>query len=393
MEKKILFFDCFSGISGDMTIGALLDLGVDKDYFLDCISKLNIKGFEIKIKKSSKKGIGGTDFNVKIDSEIKQPQRNLNDILEIINQSGLNENIKSLSEKIFRIITEAEAAVHNKPVEEIHFHEIGAVDSIVDIVGTAVCIDSINADEILSSPLNLGSGFVVCNHGTIPVPAPATLEILKDVPVYSWNIKKEMTTPTGAGIIKALSTGFTDFPSISIERTGYGLGKRDLEIPNVLRVVLGKTREIKAITLLETNIDNMNPEIYGYIFPKLFEKGALDVYITPIIMKKNRPACILSVLCPEDKSASIEDFIFRETPTLGIRKYKVEREEMDRKTVIVETKFGKISVKAAYLNNKIVKFAPEYEECSKIAESSGIPIFEVYQEIISSARNLIKDLV
>lgn len=399
MGKKNLYFDCFSGISGDMTVGALLDLGIDSKDFLDKLNGLNIKGYHIEIKKGLKKGIAGTDFNVVIeDGKLSQPHRNINDIYKIIEESGLNENIKNLSRKIFRIIAEAEAFVHRKKVEEIHFHEIGAIDSIIDIVGSAICFDALNADEIISSPLNLGGGFVDCEHGRLPVPAPATVEILKGVPVYSSGIQKELTTPTGAAIIKAVCSSFEDFPAMEIERSGYGLGKRDLETPNALRVVLGKKKNASkknisiqhpSLWVLETNIDDMNPEIYSYILPKLFDLGSLDVYITPIIMKKNRPANMLSVLCPEDKIQAIEKFLFMETTTLGIRKYGVERSELDRKIVRVATPYGEISVKAAYLDGKLIKFSPEYEDCAKAAENSGLPFQTIYTQAMEAAKGII----
>lgn len=255
MEKKVLYFDCFSGISGDMSIGALLDLGVDKDYLIENLNKLNLKEYELEIKKGMKKGITGTDFNVIVKKHHHHHEhnhhghhhhhhsRNLSDINKIIDDSELNENIKNLSKKIFLIIGEAEAKIHSKSIEEIHFHEIGAVDSIVDIIGFSICLDYLKVDEVLSSPVNIGGGFVECEHGIMPVPAPASLEILKGIPVYSNGIKKELTTPTGAGILKAVCNGFMDFPEIEIEKIGYGLGKRDFEKnANLLRLVLGKKK-------------------------------------------------------------------------------------------------------------------------------------------------------
>lgn len=242
---KILYFDCLSGISGDMTIGALLDLGIDKELFLEELKKIDMKGYELEIKKEQKNGITGTDFNVILNHHHHE-HRNLNDIEEIINNSQLKASVKDLSRRIFRLVAEAEAKIHNKSIEEVHFHEVGAIDSIVDIIGAAICIDLLEVDEIYSSPLHLGTGFVNCAHGNIPVPAPATLEILKDVSVYSQGVRSELVTPTGAAIIKTLAKEFKSLPEMSVERIGYGLGKKDLEITNVLRVMLGK-KKVKKI--------------------------------------------------------------------------------------------------------------------------------------------------
>ena len=423
MEKRILYFDCFSGISGDMTIGALLDLGIDQNLFLAELSKINLDEFEVEIKKGLKKGISGTDFTVHLHSyehhheeehhhnheheqhhaehehnhshnhehthehhHDEKPHdhahtRNLSDIYNIIDHSELSEYVKTASKKIFLIVAEAEAKIHAKTIDEVHFHEVGAVDSIVDIIGAAICVEMLKIDEIQCSEINLGSGFVHCEHGLFPVPAPATLEILTGVPVYSKNAKKELTTPTGAAILKALCSEFGSAPEFVVEKIGYGLGKRDMETPNVLRVIIGKKKSISTLTMLETNIDNMNPEIYSYLFPKLLENGALDVFTTPIVMKKNRPANILSVLCNNDKVELIEEIIFAETTTLGIRKYKVEREELKREFKKITTKYGDITVKFAYRDGKLLKFAPEYEECKQIAENLNISLIQVIDSV------------
>ncbi|MEI7677299.1 MAG: nickel pincer cofactor biosynthesis protein LarC, partial [Bacteroidales bacterium] len=296
MEKRILYFDCFSGISGDMTIGALLDLGIDQNLFLAELDKINLDEYEVEIKKGLKKGISGTDFTVHLHThehsheeehhhnhghehehhQAEKPHnhahtRNLADIYTIIDNSELSEYVKTASKNIFLIVAEAEAKIHAKTIDEVHFHEVGAVDSIVDIIGAAICVEMLKIDEIQCSEINLGSGFVHCEHGIFPVPAPATLEILKGVPVYSKNAKKELTTPTGAAILKALCREFGSSPEFVIEKIGYGLGKRNMETPNVLRVIIGKRKTNSALTMLETNIDNMNPEIYSYLFPKLLE--------------------------------------------------------------------------------------------------------------------------
>jgi uncharacterized protein (TIGR00299 family) protein len=431
MEKRILYFDCFSGISGDMTIGALLDLGIDQNLFLAELSKINLDEFNVEIRKGLKKGISGTDFTVHLHTHehsheeqhhhdhghehehhhyehehnhshghehthehhpAEKPHnhahtRNLADIYTIIDNSELSEYVKTASKKIFLIVAEAEAKIHGKTIDEVHFHEVGAVDSIVDIIGAAICVEMLKIDEIQCSEINLGSGFVHCEHGIFPVPAPATLEILKGVPVYSKNAKKELTTPTGAAILKALCSEFGSLPEFVIEKIGYGLGKRDMETPNVLRVIIGKKKSNSTLTMLETNIDNMNPEIYSYLFPKLLENGALDVFTTPIVMKKNRPANILSVLCKEDNAELMEAIIFTETTTLGIRKYKVEREELKREFKKVTTKYGEITVKFAFRQGKLLKFAPEYEECKVIAERTNTSLIQVLDSVRAEVEN------
>lgn len=252
--QRILFFDCFSGISGDMTVGALLDLGIDQEQFLNEMKKLQVDGYKLEIKKSTKKGITGTDFHVILthhhhddEDHHHHDHRNLHDVERIIDESELKEHVKVMSKKIFRLVAEAEAKIHGKPLEEVHFHEVGAMDSIVDIVGTAICMDLLEVDEVYASPLHVGTGFVHCAHGVFPVPAPATLEILKGVPVYNKGIETELVTPTGAAIVKAFSDGFGDIPAMEIHKIGYGLGKKDLEIPNVLRVCLGEKKTKKIV--------------------------------------------------------------------------------------------------------------------------------------------------
>ena len=399
MKKKILYFDCFSGISGDMTVAAMLDLGVDEKYLLQKLNELNIDGYEIIISRGLKKGISGIDFKVIIKNNLHNhsgkhrhsakeihthQSRNITDIFHIIECSKLNDNIKKISKNIFSAIAEAEAKIHAKKIDEIHFHEVGAIDSIIDIVGAAICIDFLKPDMIISSPLNIGGGVVKCEHGILPVPAPATLEILKNVPVYSNGINIELTTPTGAAIIKVLCSEFSGFPVMSIDKTGCGLGKTDLETPNILRIVSGFTeKSCNTLNMLETNIDDMNPEYYSYIMEKLFNAGAKDVFITPIIMKKNRPAQLLSVLCGDEMLIEIENIILIETSTLGIRKYKVERTELKREQIEINSKYGIVKLKKAYLPNGKTKYSPEYEECAKIAKKFCIPIHQAYSEILA----------
>jgi len=409
---KILYYDCFSGISGDMNLAALVDLGVEQSYLLQELKKLDIQGYSISFTSDQRKGISGTRADVTLTDKtgqtppsfkfdgltsITQKQahhqdhhesRNYADIRKIIHQSGLNDNVKRISLEIFRKVAEAEAHVHGKPVNIIHFHEVGAVDSIVDIVGAAICIDYLKPDKIISSYIQLGGGMVKCAHGTFPVPAPATAEILKGIPVKLGAVQVETTTPTGAAILAALVTEFTDKPNFKITRIAYGIGHRDNAIPNVLRVCLAETTENPAMdyvqstaTMLECNIDDMNPELYEYIMDKLFEAGADDVYFQPIIMKKTRPAIKISVLCQPSSVPSVENILLLETSTLGLRKYDVEKTMLKRNWKTVETKWGTVKVKLGLVNDKIVKTKPEYEDCLRIARGNNVPITDVYSEV------------
>lgn len=390
---KILYYDCFSGISGDMNLGALIDIGVDKDYLLKELSKLNISGYKMEIKKDNRKGIYGTKANVILtennDQKHVHEHRNLKDIESIINDSDLKQQVKKSALEIFKKVAEAEAKVHNKPLEEVHFHEVGAIDSIVDIVGAAICLDYLNVDKIKSSTVEVGSGFVKCAHGLLPVPAPATVEILNNIPIKS-KISFEATTPTGAAILANCVEEFTDEKKFKIIKTGYGIGNRDIgDVPNILRVFIGEESKIEEhgdyikdeAYVMECNIDDMNPELYEYVIELIFKAGALDVYMTPIIMKKQRSAIKLNVLCKIEHEGTIKEIILTNTTTLGFRKYKVERNMLKREFAKVNTKYGDITVKNAYYKGKKIKSKPEYEECKKIALKNNVSILEVYKEI------------
>jgi uncharacterized protein (TIGR00299 family) protein len=444
---NILYYDCFSGISGDMNLAALIDLGVDQDYLVKELSKLNLDSeFELIIKKDIKKGISGTKVDVILKNEnavhkhdnlgyhkhedghehhhhdhLEQHKsnyshrhghnlcdnhehehnlndkyhnnhehgnnhehRNLRDIEHIINSSSLNDRVKKLSLDMFMKVAQAEAAVHGKTLYEVHFHEVGAVDSIVDIVGAAIALDYLKVDKIMASPVQVGGGFVKCAHGLIPVPAPATVEILKGIPIKSGLVPFETTTPTGAAILAANVEQFTEKMEFTIEKTGYGLGTKEFEVPNVLRVFLGKTKnseEIEEQYILETNIDDMNPELYGYVEEKLFERGALDVYKTSIMMKKGRPAVKLSILVDKKNEKNVLEVIFKETTSLGIRKYKVEKTMLNREFVKVNTQFGEVTVKNSYYQGELVKYKAEYEDCRSLAQKNNMPIAKIYKEI------------
>ncbi len=381
--SRLLYLDCQSGISGDMTIGALLDLGIDRDEFVRQLEQLELKGYELRITGKKVNGISATDFKVIVTDEGPHHPVNLTAIERIIEESGLSDQVKRLSKKIFRCIAEAEMRVHDLPLEEVHFHEVGAVDSIVDIVGTALCVSMLQVNRIYASPIHLGSGFIECAHGVIPVPAPATVEILKGVPVYSTGIQGELVTPTGAAIVKSLAERFSSLPPMKIEKTGYGTGKKSYDIPNVLRIFLGKEISFEGLQpeellLLETNIDDMSPEIYSFLFPLLFDKGALDVYLTNIIMKKGRPALMLSVLCRPENQAELEHLIFAETTTLGIRRQIIQRHCLEREIITLDTRFGKVSAKAVFRDGRLIRLSPEYEECKRVACEKGLALREVY---------------
>lgn len=489
---KTLYMDCFSGISGNMTIGAFLDLGVDQAYLLQELRKLQVDGYKIEISKKQKNGITGTYFDVILEEEAKHshqhedtseseqphaekkekalppctckrhrtycvcgknklpkeqgskkkkhknknkkyaehyahfhaetglhhhetqeehhhedhsghhhhdhdehghaPHRNLQDITHIIDSSELSDQVKQLSKKMFSFVAEAEARVHGKPIEEVHFHEVGAIDSIIDIVGTAICVDFIKPDRIIASHLPVGSGFVRCQHGLIPVPAPATLEIIRKggIPTYSNGIKKELATPTGAAILAALAQEYGSQPEMKIQAIGYGAGLYDLEIPNTLRLMIGEVLPAKkkgksqpGILLAETNVDDTTGEVLGYVMSRLLDAGALDVFFTPIYMKKCRPAVKLSFLCEEALLPELEKIVFEETSTIGIRTIPVQRTVMNRKSETVNTRYGAIRVKKATYGG-ITKISGEFEDMKAAAQQNGVPIQTIYNALNSN---------
>lgn len=383
---KTLYFDCFSGISGDMVLGALIDCGIDAEDFKMELAKLHLDGYSIDVTMSSKNGIRGTDVNVRLTDDHEghdHHHRNLRDIENIIDNSSLKQNVKDMAKSIFLRLAEAEGKIHCKAVDEVHFHEVGAVDSMVDIVGTAICIDMLGIERFVGSRVNTGMGFVSCQHGIIPVPGPATAELLKGVPVYSMDIQTELVTPTGAAILSTLCESYGPIPCMTVEKVGYGLGKKDIDIPNLLRVFIGDEKKNKDnVFMIECNIDDMNSEFFEHTMEKLFDAGALDVFMTNIIMKKSRPAVKLSVLTREKDVDRLSGIIFNETSTIGIRKYLVEREVLDRSISEVHTKYGSIKVKTAYRSGTMVNFAPEYESVKNAAEAAGAAVKEVYNEAV-----------
>jgi len=391
---KILYYDCFAGISGDMNLGALIDLGVDQKYLLAELKKLNIGQVTIKIRKDQRKGITGTKFEVIDDSTKTKSKahhdRSFKDIIHLIKNSRINEQVKENSIKIFTILAKAEAKIHGRKINDVHFHEIGAIDSIVDIVGAALCLDYLKVDKIISSPVQVGGGFVKCAHGIFPVPAPATAEILKGIPTKAGAVPVETATPTGAAILAATVSEFIEHIDFTALKIGYGIGERDTDIPNVLRVSLGEmaedllddTVEEQKACLIECNIDDMNPEMYEAVMDDLFAKGAHDVFLTPIIMKKSRPATKLSVLCDAGQKGEMCEILWRQTTTFGLRISKVAKKMLAREVTKRKTKYGKVSIKNGYLHGKIIKSKLEYEDCRRLAKEKGVTIKEIYDNIL-----------
>jgi len=393
---KIVYFDCFSGISGDMTVGALLDAGLKLETLEKELKKLGLTGYQLEVNKVVKKGISATRFKVKIKEE--GVERRFKDILAILEESKLDEVIKKETKKIFFNIAQAESKIHRKDIDKIHFHEIGGLDSIIDITSAVIGIKTLGIEEIHSSALPVGKGFVKCAHGVIPVPAPATLELLKNIPTYSGGIESEMITPTGAAIIGTLAKSFGERPLMKVERTGYGAGEKEFTIPNLLRVSIGekilKDENLKdgyvsdEAVLIETNIDDMNPEFYDYIMEQLLSYKALDVFLTPIQMKKNRPAHMLSIVVYEQNLKEILEVLFSETTTLGVRIREIKRLRLAQQNFIAETKYGKIRVKVGIFKGEIKNVAPEYKDCKKVAKQHKIPLKEIYEEAKWSVQHM-----
>ena len=384
MKKNILYFDIIGGISGDMTLASLLDLGVPKEIFLPELNKLNMDNeFEIEIDYKYENGIKGTKVNV-ITKE-QHCHRNLIDVYDIIDNSRLNNNIKERAKEIFMIVAKAEAKVHGTTIDKIHFHEVGAIDSIVDIVGSCILLDLLNIDKVYSTSVPLGSGFIQCAHGVIPAAAPATVEILKNIPVKFNHVKGECTTPTGAAIIKTICDEFIDELDFNTKKIGYGVGHKKFEKPNILRVALAQEDEHNEVVYeIVANIDDMSSEIYSYLFEKIMDEGALDVFTESIFMKKNRPAYKISILTKKKDLNKFIKLLLTETSTFGVRYKEYNRAKLDRKFIEVDTIYGKVKVKLGYYNNKLIKLKPEYEQCKLISKTLNIELREVYNEINKS---------
>jgi uncharacterized protein (TIGR00299 family) protein len=450
---RIAYLECFSGMSGDMFLGALVDAGVSPKTLEETVAALNV-GARLEFSRVVRSGISATKVDVWVDEEKDKPReeswerqgqhshehsghehtqdhhehehdghthshagetwtepalnmakgvsaphggsRGLTEIRQIISAAGISENAKKTAIAIFEALGAAEAKVHNTAIESVHFHEVGAVDAMVDIVCAAVGAEALGADEIICSPLNVGGGTVKCAHGTFPVPAPATVELLKDAPVYSSGLQAELVTPTGAAIVKTLASRFAAFPEMRIEKSGYGAGSRDFPgHPNVVRITIGEAASnslaaktaLETITVLEANLDDLNPQVFGYVMDRLFEERALDAFAMPVQMKKNRPGTLLTVLCKPEDAGKLTQIIFTETTTLGVRRRDEMRQTLARRWEKVDTAWGEVRIKIASMNGTVTNYAPEYEDCRRIAAEHHVPLKQVIQEAARAYSN------
>jgi hypothetical protein len=383
---KIAYFDCFSGISGDMVLGALVDAGCEVAQIESHLRQLPLSGWKIAAGKVERHGLRATQVTVEFRES--HHHRSLSHILELLKQAALPPRVVERASAVFRRLAEAEARVHGLPIESVHFHEVGAVDAIIDIAGTSTGLELLGVEEIACSALNVGCGRVKTQHGILPVPAPATADLLRGVPTYSNGIEHELVTPTGAAIVTTLATRFGAQPAMTVGVIGHGAGSADLvEQPNVLRVFVGEAAEQRIgesknefVVVLETNLDDMNPQIYGYFAGCALAAGALDVFSTPVQMKKNRPGQQVTVICEPASEERLTDLIFRETTTLGVRRTMAARRTLKRELITVETPLGPIRMKVARLNGRILNAAPEYEDCQRVARERGVPLKQVLAE-------------
>jgi uncharacterized protein (TIGR00299 family) protein len=386
---KIVYFDCFSGVSGDMILGALVDAGLDVEKLLEGLAGLHLSEYKIEVHRVQKGAIEATDVRVVVDRDVAE--RRLADIEGVITASDLPDEIKQASTAIFRRLVGVEAAIHGASPDRVHLHEVGGTDAIVDVVGSLLGLRLLGVDKAYASRLPLGHGFVQCAHGKLPIPAPATMELLKGVPVTQLDVEGELVTPTGAAILTSLVEGFGPLPQMTVETIGYGAGKSEFEFPNLLRVLIGSTSHSLAgateqVVLLETNLDDMNPELFEHVMEALFDAGALDVFLQTFQGKKNRPGVLLSALCHPHQAHNLSTIIFSETTTLGIRQRTLERLCLDRERATVETPYGQVRIKVARLDEKTTNVSPEYEDCRRLALETGKPLKEVYAAAQTAAR-------
>ena len=385
---NIAYFDCFSGVSGDMALGALIDLGVPVEVLVSAMKQLRtLKNWSIETKRERRGSIEGTRVLISADS---QPHRKFSDIKALFNESGLEPRVREKSLAVFERLADAEGRVHGVPPENVRFHEVGAADSILDIAGVVFCLEYLKIEKIYASPVPLGRGFVKTQHGTIPLPAPATSILLEGVPVYGTPVDSEFVTPTGAAILATLAQSYGPIPPMTVVATGYGAGANSaVDPPSLLRVWMGREKSplaVRDLLVIETNIDDMNPEIYNYVSGKLFALGALDVNLTPVQMKKNRPGVLLTALVRPALEMAAAELILSETTSLGVRVLEVRRIELPREAKMISTVFGPCKVKRTLLPNGGERLIPEYEECRRIAEETGTPLPDVYRLILESAK-------
>jgi len=392
---RIAYLDLSAGVSGDMFLGALIDAGLDYGAWRAEMAELGIPGLEVKVFPVKRAGLRGTKVNVEA-GEPQPVRRHLRDLEQIISRSSLPAQVKERSRQVFQNLARAEARVHGITLEEVHFHEAGAWDALVDVVGTVLGLTMLEIEHVYASPLDLGGGSVVCEHGLLPVPVPAVLELVKGIPCYSKGIQAELVTPTGAALVTTLAESFGPLPKMTVATTGYGAGSRELAIPNLLRLIIGHDQAERTpinklpALLLEANIDDMQPEFYGYLQKLLFARGAQDVFTTPISMKKNRPAVKLSVLTAPEELEKLAGLILRETTSLGLRVYPVTKYTLEKKSVEVNTVWGPARVKLGLMGKTPVNLLPEYDDCAKIAWEHGLPLKEVYQTVLELARASLK---
>lgn len=389
-----VYFDCYAGISGDMLIGALLDLGVEVDTLKQQLASLNLGGYEIRAARAQRSGIAAVKFDVDVDLGA-QPARSFTEIRKIIADSTLSDQVKERSIAVFARLAAAEAHVHGTTVEKVHFHEVGAIDSIIDIVGAMIGFELLGVERFFSSPLRTGYGMVKAAHGLLPIPAPGTAELLKGVPVYAGDREGEFVTPTGAAIVTTLCESFGPLPLVKIEHTGYGAGMREYQgLPNTLRLLLCDVDvqpTLESVMVVETNIDDMNPQVYGFVTERAFALGALDVFMTPVQMKKGRPGVLLTVLCAPDCLNSITEMLLVETLTLGVRYYPAQRRVLDRVIEEVETAYGSVRIKVARDGARTLHYQPEYEDCARLAAGAHAPLIEVQRAAIQAYRERMEE--
>jgi len=373
------YFDCFSGAGGDMIVGSLIDAGADASKLMVALKGLDVVGYTLAIEKTKKQGFAATRFDVRLDSAEKQPHRHLKHVVAIIEAARLDEGVKRKAIRVFERLANAEAAVHGTTIEKVHFHEVGAVDAIIDVVGAVVALDLLGVEEIACSPIPVGSGTVRCSHGIMPVPAPATAELLKGVPIAATDEAGELTTPTAAAVLTTLAGRFGAVPEMKLKQVGYGAGTRDgTTRPNVLRVLIGSPvstldADTDEVTVLETNLDDASPQVVAHCMDRLLAAGALDVYSVPIQMKKTRSGILLAVICETPRAAELERLIFAETPTFGVRRHTVRRTKLRRRHETVSTPFGSIRMKIGESDGQLTA-TPEYEDCRMAAEGHQVAL-------------------
>jgi len=389
---RIAYFDCFAGASGDMILGALVDAGLAPDALKAQLAGLHLTHYDLQVQAVIKKGIGGSQVLVAVDQDHHHHHhRHLSDIREIIEKSDLTPSVQQKSIHIFTRLAEAEAKVHRTNIENIHFHEVGAVDAIIDVVGAVSGLQLLKIEAVFCSPLHVGTGTVECAHGTLPVPAPATAELIKGLPVYSTGVAGELLTPTGAAILTTLASDFGPMPAMKIGTIGYGAGTTEPSIPNLLRLVIGEAAHVVAeydmeqAAVIETNIDDMTPQIYDHLIQRLLQLGVLDVFLTRVQMKKNRPGTLVTVICPPDMVDEVSDMLMRETTTIGLRWRIDNRIKAQRAIEDIRTPYGAVRIKVARAGDKIINIAPEYEDCKRLAVECDVPLKDVMAAAQSAA--------